>query len=146
MTTTSVSLLPGQTGQHCPGTASFVLKQTLYNTSHPATPPPSQACDKDCNHSKVHAQDTHLNTSALTGTGRHCPCYHVTNEEVHARIQQAIRPHEDLTIIKRHKLQWYGHFSHSSGLTKTILQGTVKRGDKADRGRGGKTTTGNGQA
>ena len=30
---------------------------------------------------------------------------HVTNEEVHAKIQQAIRPHEDLTIIKRCKLQ-----------------------------------------
>ena len=50
---------------------------------------------------------------------------HVTNEEVCAKIQHAIRPHEDiLTIIKRHKLQWYGHVSHSSGLAKTILQGT----------------------
>ena len=30
---------------------------------------------------------------------------HVTNEEVHAKIQQAIEPHEDLlTIIKRCKL------------------------------------------
>ena len=46
------------------------------------------------------------------------PCY---------KTQQAIRPHEDLlTIIKRHKLQWYGHVSLSSGLAKTILQGTVK--------------------
>ena len=31
-----------------------------------------------------------------------------------------------LTIIKRHKLQWYGHVSCSSGLAKTVLQGTVK--------------------
>ena len=32
---------------------------------------------------------------------------HVTNEEVHAKIQQAIGPHEDLlTIVKRRKLQW----------------------------------------
>ena len=31
-----------------------------------------------------------------------------------------------LTLIKRCKLQWYGHVSHSSGLVKTILQGTVK--------------------
>ena len=54
---------------------------------------------------------------------------HVTNEEVHAKIQQAIGPHADLlTIIKRHKLQWYSHVSHSSGLAKTMLQGTVKRG------------------
>ena len=54
---------------------------------------------------------------------------HVTNEEVRAKIQQAITPHEDLlTIIKRCKLQWYGHISHSSGLAKNILQVTVKGG------------------
>ena len=47
---------------------------------------------------------------------------HVTNEEVIAKIRQAIGPHEDiLTIEKRRKLQWYGHVSHSSGLAKTIL-------------------------
>ena len=58
---------------------------------------------------------------------------HVINEEVRTKIQQAIRQHEDLlTIIKRHKLQWYGHVSGSSGLAKTILQGTVKGG----RGQG----------
>ena len=35
---------------------------------------------------------------------------HVTNEEVRAQIQQAIGPHEDLlTVVKRRKLQWYGH-------------------------------------
>ena len=52
---------------------------------------------------------------------------HVTNEEARAKIQQIIEPHEDpLTIVKRHKLQWYGHVSRSSGLAKTILQGTVK--------------------
>ena len=53
---------------------------------------------------------------------------HVTNEEVYAKIQQAIGPHEDLTIIKRRKLQWYGHVSRSSGLAKTVLQSTVKGG------------------
>ena len=52
------------------------------------------------------------------------------------RIQQAIGPHEDLlTIVKRRKLQWYGHVSRSSGLAKTILQGTVKGGRKQDRQR-----------
>ena len=51
---------------------------------------------------------------------------HVTNEEVRAKIQQAIRPHEDPLTIKRRKLQWYGHVSCSSGLAKTILQRTVK--------------------
>ena len=71
---------------------------------------------------------------------------HVAIEEVCGKIQQAIGPHEDLLIIvKRRKLQWYGHVSRSSGLAKTILQGTVKgrKEDKADRGRGGKTTLGN---
>ena len=34
---------------------------------------------------------------------------HVTNEEVRAKIQQAIGPHEDpLTIVKRRELKWYG--------------------------------------
>ena len=52
---------------------------------------------------------------------------HVINEEVRAKIQQAIGPHEDLlTIVKGRK--WYGHVSRSSGLAKTILRGTVKGG------------------
>ena len=73
----------------------------------------------------------------------------VSNEEVRAKIQQAIGPHEDLlTIVKRRKLQWCGHVSRSSGLAKTILQGTVKgEEDKVNRKRGGKTIlSGNGQA
>ena len=54
---------------------------------------------------------------------------HVTKEKVRVKIQQAIGPHEDLiTIVKRRKLQWYGHVSRSSGLAKTILQGRVKGG------------------
>ena len=44
---------------------------------------------------------------------------HVTNEEVRAKIQQAIGPHEDLLTIV---------ISRSSDLAKTILQGTVKAG------------------
>ena len=61
---------------------------------------------------------------------------HVTNEEVRAKIQQAIGPHEDLlTIVKRCKLQWYAHVSRSSGLAKTILQGTVKGGRRQGRQR-----------
>ena len=51
----------------------------------------------------------------------------VTNEEVRAKIQQAVGPHEDLTIVKRCNLQWYGHVSRSPSLAKTVLQGTVKR-------------------
>ena len=51
---------------------------------------------------------------------------HVTNKKVCAKIQQAIGPHEDLSIVKRRIQQWYGHISRSSGLAKTILQGIVK--------------------
>ena len=47
---------------------------------------------------------------------------HVTNEEVRRKI-----------LIKKRKLRWFGHVSRSSGLAKTILQGTVK--GKRKRGR-----------
>ena len=54
---------------------------------------------------------------------------HVTNEKVLAKIQQAIGPHKDLlTIVKRRKVQWYGHISAPSGLAITILQCTTKGG------------------
>ena len=60
----------------------------------------------------------------------------VTNQEICAKIQQATGPHEDLlTIVKRSKLQWYGHVSCSLGLAKTILQGTVKGGRRQGRQR-----------
>ena len=60
----------------------------------------------------------------------------ITNEEVRAKIQQAIGPHEDLlTIVKRCKLQWYGHVFRLSGLAETILQGTVKGGRRQGRQR-----------
>ena len=60
---------------------------------------------------------------------------HVTIEEVRAKIQQAIGPHEDRTTVKKRKLQWYGHISRSSGLAETILQGTVKGGRRRGRQR-----------
>ena len=60
---------------------------------------------------------------------------HVTNEEVYAKIQQAVGPHEHLTIIERGKLKWYRHVSRSSGLAKTILSGTVKGGRRQGRQR-----------
>ena len=35
---------------------------------------------------------------------------HATNQEMRAKIQRAVEPHEDLlTIVKRRKLLWYGH-------------------------------------
>ena len=54
---------------------------------------------------------------------------HVTDAEVCAKTQQAIGPHEDLTIVKRCKLQWYGQVSHSSCLAKTIMQENSERGE-----------------
>ena len=71
----------------------------------------------------------------------HCYCHHpctlfwghTANKEACAKIQQATGPHEDLTIVKRGKLQWYGHVSRSSGLAKTILLGTVKGGRRQGR-------------
>ena len=60
---------------------------------------------------------------------------HVTNKEVHTKIQRATGPHEVLMIVTRRKLQWYGHVSRSSRLAKTILQGTVKGGRRQGRQR-----------
>ena len=58
----------------------------------------------------------------------------VTNEEVCAKIQQATGPHKDLlTILKRCTLQWYGNVFRSSGLVKTILQGTMQGGRRQGR-------------
>ena len=72
----------------------------------------------------------------MVGSGSGCLCtpfirsgQNRLSKEVRAKIQQAIGPHEDLlTMVKRRKLQRYGHVSCSSGLAKTILQGTVKEG------------------
>ena len=60
---------------------------------------------------------------------------HVTNEEVRAKIQQAIGPHDLMIFVKRRKLQWYGHVSRSSGLARTIWQGTMKGGRRQGRQR-----------
>ena len=52
---------------------------------------------------------------------------HVTNEEVRRKIQAAIGEYDELlTLVKKRKLRWFCHVSGSSGLAKTILQGTVK--------------------
>ena len=51
------------------------------------------------------------------------------------RSSRQLDHNENLTTVKRRKLQWYGHVSRSSGLAKTILQGTVKGGRRQDRQR-----------
>ena len=72
---------------------------------------------------------------------------HVTNEEVHRKIQAAIGEYDKLlTLVKKPKLRWFGHVSRASGLAKTILQGTVKGKEKeADRRRSWKTISKSGQ-
>ena len=66
---------------------------------------------------------------------------HVTNEEVRRKIRAAIGKYDELlTLVKKRKLRWFGHVSRSSGLAKTILQGTVK-----GKRRGGKTISKSGQ-
>ena len=58
----------------------------------------------------------------------------ITNEEVINRIHGIIGPYEDLlATVKKRKLKFYGHITRSSGLSKTILQGTVP--GKRARGR-----------
>ena len=59
---------------------------------------------------------------------------HLTNEEVRRKIKAAIGEYDELlTMVKKRKLRWFGHVSRSSGLAKTILQGTVN--GKRRRGR-----------
>ena len=84
----------------------------------------NQSCKENTSHgNEVLPQDT-----------KHLVQDHLTYEEVRAKIQQPIGPHEDLpTIVKRRKLKWYGHVSRSAGLAKSVLQGTVKGGRRQGR-------------
>ena len=55
----------------------------------------------------------------------------MTNEEIR---QNAIGVHDDFpTMVKKQKLRWYGHISRSSGMVKTVLQGTVKGASRRGR-------------
>ena len=58
----------------------------------------------------------------------------MTNEKVRSRIKNAIRVHDDLlTMVKKRKLRFYGHVSRSSGMARTVLQGTVKEARRRGR-------------
>ena len=49
-------------------------------------------------------------------------------------MKQAIGTYKDLlTAVKTRKLKWYGHTIRLSGLSKTIVQGTVRGGRKRGR-------------
>ena len=57
---------------------------------------------------------THKHTRARAYTHTHASQTKtmLLNEEVRAKIQQAIGPREDLlTLVKRRKMKWYGHVS-----------------------------------
>ena len=52
---------------------------------------------------------------------------HATNVKVRRKIQPASDDFDKLmTLVKKRKLRWFIHVSMSSGLAKTILQGTLK--------------------
>ena len=52
---------------------------------------------------------------------------HATNVKVRRKIQAASDDVDKLmTLVKKRKLRWFVHVSMSSGLAKTILQGTLK--------------------
>ena len=71
---------------------------------------------------------------------------HVTDEEDRRKIQAAIGKYDELlTLVKKRKLRWSGHVSRSSGLVRTILQGTVNGKKQADRRRDRKTISKSGQ-
>ena len=56
---------------------------------------------------------------------------HITNEEVKRRIRLEIGQYEEfLSTVKKRKPKWYGHVTRASGLSKTIMEGTVRGGRK----------------
>ena len=76
---------------------------------------------------KDHVTNEEVRNRIQNATGVHDNLLHVTNEEVRNIIQNATGVHDNLlTMVKKRKLRWYGHISRSSGMTKTILPGTVK--------------------
>ena len=59
---------------------------------------------------------------------------HVTNKKVRRKSQAAIVKYDEpLTLVKKRKLRWFVHVSRSSGLAKTILQGTFRGQRKRGR-------------
>ena len=59
---------------------------------------------------------------------------HIPITKVRNKTTKAVGPHKDLlTTVKKRKLKWHGHSTRSSGLAKTIFQGTVQ--GKRKRGR-----------
>ena len=54
----------------------------------------------------------------------------------YVKLRKTISAYEDLlTSVNRRKLKWHGHVTQSSGLAKTVLQGTVQGGRQRGRQR-----------
>ena len=71
----------------------------------------------------------------------------MTNEEVKARIGNAIGPYEDLTSVKRRKLSGTGTSHDHLDWPRLSYREQFKEGDEvADRGTDGKTTSKSGRA
>ena len=93
---------------------------------------------------KDHVANEEARNKIQNAIGVHDNLLHVTNKEVRNIIQNATGVHDNLlTMVKKRKLRWYGHISRSSGMAKTILQGTVKGARR--RGSDGKITSRNGR-
>ena len=71
---------------------------------------------------------------------------HISNEEVHAKIRQAIGPHEDPLTINANCRGMVMSPVHQVWLKPSCKAQWKGEEDKADWGSGGKTTSGNGQA
>ena len=52
-------------------------------------------------------------------------------KKVRRKIQAAIGEYDELlNLVKKRKLRWFGHFSRSSGLAKTILNPSERKKKK----------------
>ena len=59
-----------------------------------------------------------------------------TNDYVRQKIEELEGKQERiLQVVKRRKLQWYGHITRHDSLAKTIFQGTVEGGRKRGKPR-----------
>ena len=78
---------------------------------------------------EIRAEKTELMTNNTSGINTEIKVNGLKLETVTSfKYLGSVITEDLLTVVKRRKLQWYGHVSRSSGLAKTILQGTVKGG------------------
>ena len=59
--------------------------------------------------------------------------FHTSSHSVRTKTSHTARigPHGDLTIVKKRKLEWYGHVWRPSGLAKNTWQGTMRGGRRS---------------